>query len=60
MNTIYINLLTDEGCYDIIKKEEEINNCTCICDEKGNGMLLTEYFKMFEQKCPFFIDKIFL
>lgn len=44
-------LLTDQGCYDVTEKEEGIN--TCVCDEKRNGMYLTEYFKMFEQKSPF-------
>lgn len=41
-----IYLLTDQGCFGVIKK-----------DEKGNGMLLTEYVKMFEPKFLLFINQ---
>lgn len=34
-----IYFLTDQGCFDLIKKEDGVK--TCICDEKENGMLLT-------------------
>lgn len=51
-----IYLLTDQGCLKLIKKEEGDEREK----EKENGMLLTEYVKIFEQKFLFFINQIIL